>query len=74
MTAYVILAAVHRGPVLAAVSRGMIAGGGFDCYLLVKAMAADSLLEVGEVYDVVDGLPFLETKLETLNVIMKRPY
>ena len=61
-------------PSLAAVSRGMIAGGGFDFYLLVKAMTADFLLEVREVYDVVDGLPFFKTKLKTLNVIMKRPY
>lgn len=57
---------------LAAVPRGMVAGGGFDSYLLVKAMTANSLFEVGEVYDVVDGLPFLKAKLETLNLIMKR--
>lgn len=57
---------------LAAVPRGMIAGGGFNNYLLVKAMTADSLLEVGEVYNIVDGLPFLGAKLETLNLIIKR--
>lgn len=50
----------------------MVAGGGFDSYLLVKAMTADSLLKVGEAYNVVDGLPFLRAKLETLNLIIKR--
>ena len=48
----------------------MVAGGSIDSYLLVKAMTTDSLLEVGEAYDVVDGLPFLGAKLETLNLIM----
>ena len=33
---------------------------------------ADSLLEVSEAYNIVDGLPFLGAKLETLNLIMKR--
>ena len=50
----------------------MIAGGGFDNYLLVKAITADSLLEVGEVYNIIDGLLFLGAKLETLNLIIKR--
>lgn len=49
----------------------MVAGGGFDSYLLVKATTADSILEVGEVYDAVDGLSFLVAKLETFNLIMK---
>ena len=50
----------------------MVAGGGYDSYLLVKTMTVDSLLEVGEVYDDVDGLPLLGAKLETLYLIMKR--
>ena len=49
----------------------MVAGGGFDSCLLVKAMTADFVLEVGEVYDDVDGLPFLGAKSETLNLIME---
>ena len=51
----------------------MIAGGGFNSYLLMKAITADCLLEVDDVYDVIDGLSFLEANLETLNLILNIP-
>lgn len=51
----------------------MVAGGGSNSYLLMKAITADCLLEVDDVYDIIDGLSFLEANLETLNLIMNIP-
>ncbi len=50
----------------------MVAEGRFNSNHLLEAMTADPLLEVSEAYEVIDGLPFLQAKLETLKLIMKR--